>query len=85
VNFGNCFLTNGDKVTGRRVDIEAFGMLYTVDGTTNEAPGDGNPPDIRGMGSFNSITGHRAGIPSEILRQISGLPSTLISLLTAGI
>jgi hypothetical protein len=63
-------------VTGRRVDIDGFGMLYTVDRTTNGVPGDGNPPDIRGMGSFNSITGPDAGLPSEILRQISNLPST---------
>jgi hypothetical protein len=76
VSYGNCPITNGNMVTGRRVDIDGFGMLYTVDGTTNGVPGDGNPPDIRGTGSFNSTIGPDAGIPSEILRQISNLPST---------
>jgi hypothetical protein len=55
--------------------MNAFGMLYTIDGTTNEVPGDGNPPDIRGMGSFTGFIGQDAGIPSEILRQIGNPPS----------
>jgi hypothetical protein len=84
VGFGNCPITNGNMVTGRRVDIDAFGMLYTVDGTTNEVPGDGNPPDIRGMGSFNSITGPVQVSPLKSFARLAIFQALLPSLLTAG-
>jgi hypothetical protein len=36
---------SGGPVTGRRLDIDAFGVLFTPDGTSDSIPGDGNPPD----------------------------------------
>jgi hypothetical protein len=47
-------------------------MLFTPDGTSDSIPGDGNPPDIRGMGSFGGI----GFITSLMTPPISGPPST---------
>jgi hypothetical protein len=58
---------SGGPVTGRR-----YGMLFTPDGTTDSIPGDGNPPDIRGLGSI----GANGAITSLMTPQIGGLPST---------
>jgi hypothetical protein len=46
-------------------------MLFTPDGTSDTIPGDGNPPDIRGMGSF----GGTGFITSLMTPPISGPPS----------
>jgi hypothetical protein len=63
---------SGGPVTGRRVDIDNYGVLFTPDGTSNSIPGDGNPPDIRGMGSIYMI----GGLTSLMTPPISGPPST---------
>jgi hypothetical protein len=62
---------SGGPVTGRRLDIDAFGILFTPDGTSDSIPGDGNPPDIRGMGSFAGI----GFITSLMTPPISGPPT----------
>jgi hypothetical protein len=62
---------SGGPVTGRRVDIDNYGILFTPDGTTDSIPGDGNPPDIRGMGSV-AMGG---AITSLMTPPISGPPT----------